>query len=130
MLQLRQCESYFQRRSDTVRRNMNAGIAIACIVALFLITVVRLHPANFFGYTEDDSIYFSSAKALSLGRGYILDSVPGRPAATKYPILYPWILSWVWRSNPSFPANINDAIAINALFGSRSFWLLLCFSGS
>jgi hypothetical protein len=92
-------------------------LALLCIVASFVIAVVRVHPTNFFGYSEDDSIYFSSAKALAEGKGYVLESFPGTPAATKYPVFYPWILSWVWRWNPSFPDNLRDAIAVTMAFG-------------
>jgi 4-amino-4-deoxy-L-arabinose transferase-like glycosyltransferase len=90
---------------------------MTCILALFVIAVIRLHPVNLFGVSEDDSIYFSSAKALASGKGYVLPSVPGTPAATKYPILYPWILSWIWRLNPSFPANVVNAVAISVSCG-------------
>jgi hypothetical protein len=92
-------------------------LGLLCILASFVVAVARLHPANFFGLTEDDSIYFSSAKALAEGKGYVLASVPGTPPATKYPEFYPWILSWVWRWNPSFPSNLTDAIAISVVFG-------------
>jgi hypothetical protein len=90
---------------------------LSLILAGYVASIVRLHPTNFFGATEDDSIYFSSAKALAEGRGYILPSVPGTPPATKYPILYPLILSAVWKLNPSFPANLPWAIAITVAFG-------------
>ena len=83
-------------------------LGLAGIAILYLTAIVRLHPANFFGVTQDDTIYFSSARALTAGSGYVLPSVPGTPPATKYPILYPWILSWVWRWNPSFPANLRE----------------------
>jgi hypothetical protein len=106
------------------QRFLNAGfrrklpwLGIACILIFFAAAVVRLHPTNFFGLSEDDSIYFSSAKALAQGKGYILPYFPGTPPATKYPILYPWILSWVWHWNPSFPANLTDAIAVSVAFG-------------
>jgi hypothetical protein len=90
---------------------------LSLILAGYVASIARLHPTNFFGLTEDDSIYFSSAKALAEGRGYILPSVPGTPPATKYPILYPLILSAVWKLNPSFPANLPWAIAITVGFG-------------
>ena len=93
-------------------------LALLLILVSFVIAVIRLHPANFFGYTEDDSIYFSSAKALAAGKGYLLASFPGAPAATKYPVLYPWMLSWVWRALPAFPANLTYAIAICVAFGA------------
>jgi hypothetical protein len=92
-------------------------LLLSLILAGYVGSVVRLHPQNFFGLTEDDSIYFSSAKALALGQGYILPSIPGTPPATKYPILYPLILSVVWKLNPSFPANLAWAIAITVAFG-------------
>jgi hypothetical protein len=91
--------------------------ALILIFFGYISSIVRLHPTNFFGVTEDDSIYFSSAKALAEGRGYILPSIPGTPPATKYPILYPLILSAVWKLNPSFPANLPWAIAITVAFG-------------
>jgi hypothetical protein len=90
---------------------------LSLILAGYATSIVRLHPTNFFGATEDDSIYFSSAKALAEGRGYILPSLPGTPPATKYPILYPLILSTVWKLNPSFPVNLPWAIAITVIFG-------------
>jgi 4-amino-4-deoxy-L-arabinose transferase-like glycosyltransferase len=93
------------------------GFGLICIFISYVIAIVRLHPTNFFGHTEDDSIYFSSAKALAEGKGYVLASFPGTPIATKYPVFYPWLLSWVWRWNPSFPANLRDAIAVTVLFG-------------
>jgi 4-amino-4-deoxy-L-arabinose transferase-like glycosyltransferase len=92
-------------------------LVLSMILAGYAASIVRLHPTNFFGATEDDSIYFSSAKALAEGRGYILPSVPGTPPATKYPILYPLILSAVWKLNPSFPANLPWAIAVTVVFG-------------
>lgn len=92
-------------------------LGLACILISFAAAVVRLHPVNFFGLPEDDSIYFSSAKALAQGRGYILPGFPGTPPATKYPILYPWILSRVWHWNASFPGNLTDAIGVTVAFG-------------
>ena len=92
-------------------------ICLSLILAGYVASIVRLRPTNFFGATEDDSIYFSSAKALAEGRGYILPSVPGTPPATKYPILYPLILSAVWKLNPSFPDNLPWAIAVTVGFG-------------
>jgi len=93
------------------------GLILAGILIVYIVLILRMHPENFFGLTQDDTIYFSSAKALAEGRGYILPSVPGTPPATKYPILYPWTLSWVWRANSSFPANVADAIGITIVFG-------------
>ena len=94
-------------------------IVLGCILAVYVICIAFLHPTNFFGLTEDDSIYFSSAREIAQGHGYILPHIPGTPAATKYPILYPWILSWVWRLSPNFPANLSWAVAIDADSATR-----------
>jgi hypothetical protein len=106
-------------QSPTPTRNARLlpWIAFAAIVLGYLLFVIRLHPTNFFGYSQDDTLYFSSAKAIADGQGYVLPSVPGTPAASKYPILYPWLLSWVWRWNSSFPANLFLAAALNLAFG-------------
>src|SRR5580658_2326500 len=101
-------------------------LGLAGIAILYLISILRLHPTNFFGLTQDDTIYFSSAQALAAGRGYILPSIPGSPPATKYPILYPWILSWIWRWNPSFPSNVADAVAFTVACGIA--YLVLAFA--
>ena len=108
-------------------------LVLGCILVAYIALVFHLTPTSFFGFTEDDSIYFSSAKALAEGKGYVLPSVPGTPPATKYPILYPWLLSWVWRWNPSFPVNLAGAVAVNAAFGCMfvvfAFLFLRSFTG-
>jgi hypothetical protein len=98
-------------------RGFTAWIILIAIFSAYVISVIRLHPTNIFGLSEDDAIYFSSAQALAQGRGYILPSIPGTPSATKYPILYPLILSAVWRFSPSFPSNLVPAIAVTVAFG-------------
>ncbi len=122
-----------QRNFQPSRRRALVCIALACIAILYAFRVGGLHPANLFGLTQDDTIYFSSAQALADGHGYVLPSVPGTPQATKYPILFPWILSAVWRLNPSFPQNVNCAVAVVVIFGwgflVASFLLLRQFGG-
>ena len=96
-------------------------ICLAGVLCGFLAYVAWLHPVNFFGYSEDDTIYFSTAKALAEGRGYILPSFPGTPRATKYPVLLPWLLSRIWRINPSFPSNISLAVWVTPIFACGFF---------
>jgi hypothetical protein len=102
-------------------------IALPLILAAHLFLVLHLHPTQLFGLQQDDALYFSSAKALAEGRGYILPSLPGAPAATKYPILYPWLLSWVWRANPNFPANLSLAFTLNYFFALAAMVLTYFF---
>src|SRR5271155_146459 len=102
---------------DSTKRRAAQWAALCCILILYVVAVFQFNPAVLFGKTQDDSLYFTSAKSLADHQGYILPSVPGQPVATKYPILFPWILSWVWRWNPSFPANLNGAVAVVTAFG-------------
>ena len=59
-----------------------------------------------FGDPHDDAVYFVSAKSLANGGGYRIESLPGEPSQTKYPPLYPLLLSLAWRINPHFPENL------------------------
>jgi hypothetical protein len=67
-----------------------------------------------FGDIHDDSIYYVSAKSLAAG-DYRIESLPTRPFQTKYPPLYPLLLSIAWRVNPNFPANLPIAAWISWL---------------
>ncbi len=58
-----------------------------------------------FGDIHDDSLYYVSAKSLAGGH-YRIESLPGEPAQTKYPPLYPLLLSIAWRIDPRFPENL------------------------
>jgi len=104
-----------------------APLFLAAVIAAHLFSVVHIHPASLFGLSQDDTLYFSSAQALAEGRGYILPSLPGAPAATKYPILYPWLLSLVWRLNPHFPANLTWAVALTSFFSLAAIFLCYFF---
>ena len=82
-------------------------ITLAAILAGLLAFVSAAPTADLFGRIHfDDGVYFDSAKALSQEGRYVVASMPGSPPQTKYPVLYPWILSWVWTVHPAFPANV------------------------
>ena len=102
---------------DHINPTILGWCGLAVILALYCLLVTSIHPTNLFGLMEDDTIYFSSAREIAQGHGYVLPSLPGQPAATKYPILYPWLLSWVWRLNPSFPQNLPWAVAVSVFWG-------------
>jgi len=55
---------------------------------------------------HDDCVYYVSAKSLADGGGYRVESLPGEPPQTKYPPLYPLLLSIAWRMDPNFPHNV------------------------
>ena len=75
------------------------------------------------GLFHDDGIYAVVAKSLSDGVGYRLISLPTAPDQTKYPFLYSYILSWLWRLDPKFPENIGLLKAANAVFLAGVFIL-------
>jgi hypothetical protein len=58
------------------------------------------------GFFHDDGLYAVTAKALAEGQGYRIASLPTPIPQTKYPVLFPALLSVVWRAFPTFPANV------------------------
>ncbi len=100
----------------------SAGFRSSVVVpALIAVAYLALSWSSYspalFGRMHDDSLYFSAAKAIAEGRGSILPSLPGEPDQTKYPPLYPALLSLVWRAAPDFPENLAWAWRLNLLFG-------------
>jgi hypothetical protein len=69
------------------------------------------------GIYHDDAINLVTARSLAMGQGYRIDSLPERPYQTKYPPLYPLMLSLVWK----FHSNIEQALPRAALL----CWLML-----
>lgn len=61
---------------------------------------------------HDDGIYFVSAKSIAETGGYRIDSFPGRPAQTKYPPLWPAVLSLAWSAEPHYPDNLPYAMLL------------------
>lgn len=116
----------WQRKSALqAQARQTSTVCWAClgiILILFLGYIEILHPASLFGYFHDDTLYFSSARAIAFGQGYIIPSLPGTPPQTKYPIVYSWLLSWVWKWFPHFPENVMPAIWLTAFFGC---WFLV-----
>jgi hypothetical protein len=66
-----------------------------------------------FARLHDDGLLFSSAKSLAVGEGYRIPSLPENPYQTKYPPLYPALLSLVWRVNADFPGNLPLATGVS-----------------
>jgi len=90
------------------------------ILLLFLLIPSLLYLWHFpdvprFGDLHDDSLYYVSAKSLADGGGYRIESLPGEPSQTKYPPLYPLLLSLAWRIDPQFPHNLPVAAWISWL---------------
>lgn len=81
-------------------------------------------------YSSDDGLYWVCAKSLAEGSGYRLLSFPGEPYQTKYPPLYPLLLSLVWKTNSRFPDNLPLAAALAwlmvPLFIGSAAWFYRC----
>lgn len=58
---------------------------------------------------HDDCVYWVTAKSIADGEGYRIASLPDDVAQTKYPPVYPMLLSLAWRIAPSFPENLRIA---------------------
>jgi len=95
-------------------------------IAVLLFLLILVPSAQFmwhnrdmpdFADLHDDGILFVSGQSLAQGQGYRIASLPSRPYQTKYPPLYPLLLSVVWRLNPNFPQNL--------VLASVASWFLL-----
>jgi len=93
------------------------GVCAVTLLAMAVVTIVVLRMPSAVGMYEDDGIYLVTSKALAEGRGYRHLELPGEPWQTKYPILYPWLLSFIWRVCPSFPANVPAFQVFNGICG-------------
>jgi len=75
------------------------------------------------GYMHDDGLYLVTAKALAAGHGYVIDSLPEVIPQTKYPILYPLVLSGFWKLSRSLTVvgYLGKSLSLGCAIG----WLLL-----
>ena len=64
------------------------------------------------GAYHDDGVYLETAKSLAEGHGYRIPSLPDQPFQTKYPPVLPFLISLVWRMDPSFPSNLPKLTAL------------------
>lgn len=115
-----------EKKSSSARRAAPAGgmtrVDAAVVVILALgsayLTSAALKAPPQIGQWQDDGIYLTTSKSLAEGHGYRRPELPGEPWQTKYPVLYPLLLSAVWRFRPDFPANV---AVIRILHGVLTF---------
>lgn len=67
------------------------------------------------GVFHDDALYAVGAKAFAEGHGHKLLSLPGAPWQTKYPPLYPLLLSLAWPLG-EFPKNLTGLLSLSWLW--------------
>jgi hypothetical protein len=85
-------------------------VGVVLLAALPSLLCSRLnHDAALFGMYYDDTAYYVSAKSFARDGSFRMLHLPGEPASTKYPPLWPAWLSLAWRINPDFPANLEIA---------------------
>lgn len=91
-----------------MNKEMRWPVTLVLLILLLIPSALFLwHNSDLpqFGDIHDDSVYYVSAKSLAEGH-YRIESLPGQPAQTKYPPLYPLLLSIAWRVEPHFPQNL------------------------
>lgn len=103
-------------------------LAAGILAAVLLVTAAGRMSIGVCGQCHDDAIYVVTAKALAEGEGYHLISLPGAPAQTKYPPLYPALLALVWRAWPDFPANLLALQGLSLLCGCAALALFYLFA--
>lgn len=78
------------------------------------------------GEYHDDGLYYTGAKSIAETGQYRISSMPSEPAQTKFPPLWPAVLSIAWRLEPNFPDNLSIAMALCWIWLPASlfaFWL-------
>ena len=90
---------------------------VPVLVAIVAIWVAEWAAATYVvGVFHDDGVYVLLARAIASGHGFHYTQLPGAPAATHYPPLYPLVLATAWRIAPDFPHNLHTLLALNSLF--------------
>ncbi len=109
----------------TTRFNKVDGLIALVIFALMMKVSIDFCAPGVTGTFHDDGVYVSNAKALAEGHGYKLINFPGEPNQTKYPIVYPFLLSAIWFCNPTFPDNLFAMQLVSAI--SAALFLALSY---
>ena len=96
--------------------------------ALALITGIAIIDSLPVGVFHDDAMYVILARSIASGQGYRYLNLPGAPAATQHPPVYPALLALVSWFAPAFPANLTVFKALNAIIGAASAVLVTKFA--
>jgi len=79
------------------------------------------------GAYHDDGIYVATARGLAEGRGYVIPCLPGAPPQTKFPPLWPVVLSLVARVAPhdaELPFIVPSILMAGLALGTTYLWLV------
>ena len=111
-----------------ISKRLRPGLCLAVVVAVLVALYIDVMNPNSFGYGNDDAIYLTAAKSLATGQGYRQISLPYQPSQTRYPPVYPAMLSLVWRAIPDFPGNLTAIMLASVLASAAAMilaWLYL-----
>ena len=90
------------------------GLALGVVLTMAgLLYYLAITPESF-GSIHDDSVYVTTAKSLATGHGYRVISLSYEPVQTKYPPLYSFLLSLIWRAYSDFPQNLIPMMLMSA----------------
>jgi hypothetical protein len=95
------------------------------VIALLAVAYGIAVSAPMVGFFHDDGVYLVTAKSLAESGEYRIESLPGSPPQTKYPVLFPLTLAVVWRVFPGFPDNVFFLKLVPLL--STLLWMILLF---
>ncbi len=101
--------------SQKLRSRVAPAMALLALCLPSLLFVWSNRDVPHFGVLQDDGLYFIAGKTLAQNADYSIASLPSEPPQTKYPPLYPLLLSAAWRINPSYPANLAVAVLLSWL---------------
>ncbi len=111
-----------QRESGAERRVVGAAwLPIITVAVVFAVAAWGIPPYAV-GIFHDDGVYVILAKSIASGHGFHYLHLPGMPAATHYPPLYPLLLALLWRVQPDFPQNIGFLLLTQAALLAVTAW--------
>lgn len=111
--------------SQRLMRWVFATALLASVAGSFWLLGMRAaFPVGFWG---DDATYVATARSLAEGTGYRHIQLPGEPLQTRYPPLYPALLSggFVW--GEAFPANLSRLLLPGAVAASGLWFMSLVY---
>jgi hypothetical protein len=106
-------------------RHLIAAVVLLLAVVPSLWLLIQNPDFPHFGVFTDDSTYFLNAQSLAAGDGYRMLSQPDTPPQTRYPPLFPLLLTVVWKLQPQFPANL--PLALKLVWLLIPIFLCLCW---
>ncbi len=114
-------------------RRLALLVLVLCVLAPSVYVFWQARSGAHLGRLQDDGLYWTAAHSLARDAGYRIESLPGQPYQTKYPPLYPLLLSAIWRLDAHFPGNLRWAVLLNWFFwlaylGASMLWFRRMFT--